>query len=116
MHLVRLGFQPREKASRAVPDTLVPVAFTFDDPLATFSAELAPRRVDGNAALFGELDEVVLAFFVGLGLPGLDGTAAQGFALVRDDEAVVDADGPSEAAAALARADGGVERIQARVG
>src|SRR3954447_19535350 len=116
MHLVRFGFQPRKEPLRAVPDTLVPVAFTFNDPLATFGTELAPGRVNGNAALLGKLDEIVLTLFIGLRLPGFDGAAPEGLALIRNDEAVVDADGSSKAAAALAGPDGRIEREQARVG
>src|SRR4051794_22147512 len=106
MHLVRLGFQPRKEPLRAVPDTLVPVAFALDDPLATFGAELTPGRVDGNAALLGKLDEVVLALLIGLRLPGFDGTAPEGLALVRNDETVIDTDGSAKAATALAGPDG----------
>src|SRR4051812_35545933 len=116
MHLVRLGFQPREEPLRAVPDALVPVAFALDDPLATFGTELTPGCVDWNAALLRKLDQIVLTLFIRLRLPGFDGAAAEGLAFVRDDQAIVDTDRSSKAATAFASPDGRIERKQARVG
>src|ERR1700716_3247270 len=96
MHLVGFGLQPGEETPRAIPDTLVPVSLALDDPLAALGPELAPRSIHGNAPLPGKLEQIVLAFFIGLRLPGLDCAAAQRLALIRNDQAVVDADGPSE--------------------
>ena len=109
MHLVGLGLQPGKEALRAVPDAFVPIAFTLDDPLATFRAELPPRCIDRDAPLLGELDQIVLTFFIGLRLPGLDSAAPERLAFIRNDEAVVDADGATETAAALTGANGRVE-------
>src|SRR4029077_10426369 len=72
--------------------------------------KLAPRRVEGDAPLLREFLQVLLAFGVGLGLPGLDRTAAQRAGLVGNDESIVDADGAAEATAGLARAQRRVER------
>src|SRR5260370_31824853 len=115
VHLVGFGLQPGEKALRAVPDTLVPVSLALDDPFATFGPELAPRSIHGNAPLLRILEQIVLTFLVGLGLPGLDGAAAQRLTLIRNDQAIVDADGPPESAATLAGAHGRVQREQAGI-
>src|ERR1700736_3151415 len=116
MHFVGFGLEPGEEAFRSVPDALVPISLALDHPLAALGSELAPGRIQGYAALFGVFDEIVLTFLVGLGLPGLDCAAAKRLALIRNDEAVVDADGASESTAALARAHGRIEREQAGVG
>ncbi len=106
MHLVGFRLEPGEEALDAVPDSLGPFAFAFDHPLAALGAELAPGRVERDAALFGELLQVFLTFRVGLGLPGLDGAAAKRLTFIGNDEAVVDADRAAEAAAGLASTDG----------
>src|SRR6185437_15910929 len=98
---------------RAIPDALVPGAFALDDPAAVLGLELAPRHIERYAALLGELLHVLLAFGVGLGLPGLHGPAAQGFGLVGNDEPVIDTDGAPEAAAGVACAHRRVERKEA---
>src|SRR5260370_29631937 len=110
VHVVGARLQPGEEAFHPVPDLLRPGAFAFDHPPACLGAELAPRRVEGNALLLREFLEVLLAFGVGLGLPGLDRAAAQRSGLVGNDEPIVDADGATEATAGLARAQRGVER------
>src|SRR5262249_8605094 len=105
VHLVRLRFEPLEEAFAAVPNVLAPGAFAFDHPFAVIGAELAPGAVEGDAALLRELQEVVLALFIRLRLPGAHGAGAQRLALVGDDEAVVDADGAAEASAGFAGTD-----------
>src|SRR6185312_12968466 len=92
VHLVGFGFEPGEEPLHAVPDALGPLAFALDHPFAPFGAELAPGRIQRNPALFRELLQVFLALRVRLRLPRLDGPAAQRLALIRYDEAVVDAD------------------------
>ncbi len=113
VHLVRLGLEPFEEAPGAVPDVLAPRPFAVDDPRLVRFAQLAPRAIERDAALLAELDEVVLTFLVRLRLPRANGSAAQGFAFVRDDEAIVDADGSAETFAGFARAHGRVEREEA---
>ena len=76
--------------------------------------ELAPGRIDRDAALAGELEQIRLALLVGFGLPGLDGALAQRQGRVRNDQAVVDADAAAEAAAHVAGADRGIEAEGAR--
>ena len=71
-----------------------------------------PGRVERDVALLGELDQVVLAFLVRLGLPGFDRAAGQRLGLVGHDEAVVDADDAAEAAAGFAGAHRRIEREQ----
>ncbi len=64
VHLVRLGLEPGEETPDAVPDLLRPFAFALDHPVALLVAELGPWRVDGNAALARELDQILLALLV----------------------------------------------------
>src|SRR5262249_8183899 len=113
MHFVGLGLEPRKEAPGPVPDTFVPVAFAFDDPLAPLGAELAPGSIQGNPALLRELEQIALTLLVGLSLPGLDRPAAQRFAFIRNDEPVVDADCAAETPAGFTGPHGGVEREKA---
>ena len=115
VHLVALGLEPLEEPAHAVPDPSFPTGPRPRAPIAAGPrVSSRPRRIDGNAALARVPQQVVLAFAVALGLPGLDRTAAQGLAAVRDDQAVIDADDAAEAAAGFARPQRGVEREQAR--
>ena len=114
VHLVALGLEPLEEPAHAVPDLLLPLALAVDDPAPLLVGELAPRRVERDAALAAVPQQVVLAFAVRLGLPRPDRAAAQRLAGVGDDEPVVDADDAAEAAAGLAGAERRIEREQAR--
>src|SRR6516165_3995666 len=114
MHLVGARLEPGEEALCAVPDLARPGALALDHPAPRLGAELAPRGIERNTAELGELLQVLLALGVGLRLPGLDCAAAQRARLIRDHEPVVDPDGTAEAAAALARAEWGVEGERAR--
>ena len=93
---------------------LLPLAFAFDHPVALRVVELAPRRVERDAALLRVLLQVVLAFLDDWRLPRLDRAAAQRLALVGNHQAEVDADDAAEAAAGLAGAERRVEREQLR--
>src|SRR3569833_2290292 len=115
MHLVGFGFEPGKEPLDAVPDIPGPLSFTFDHPPATLGPELAPGRIERNAALLRKLLEILLALCIGLRLPGLDDAAAQRLALIRNDESVIDADRAPEPAAGLARAHRRIEGKQARV-
>ena len=116
VHLVGLGLEPREEALRAVPDLLLPRSLAVDHPAALLVGEVAPRHVERNAALAGELFQVFLALAVRLRLPGPDRAAAQRLRRIGHHEPVVDADDPAEAAAGLAGAERRIEREQARRG
>src|SRR6185312_5020692 len=96
-------------------DLARPGALALDHPVARLGRQFAPRHIQRDAAQLRELLQVLLALGVGLGLPGLDGAAAQRLGLVRDDEAVVDADGAAETPARVAGAERRVERKLARV-
>src|SRR5882757_7305380 len=115
VHLVGLGLQPPEEARDAVPDArpgfspAYPLGLAFEHPPALFRSEIAERNVERNAALLRVLLDIVLALVKAERLPGTDRAFAQRLRLVRDDEAVVDADHAPEAAAGLAGAEGGVE-------
>src|SRR5580700_140264 len=113
MHLVGFGLEPGEETARAVPDLLLPRAFALDHPLTRLLGQIAPRHIDRNAALPGEAQQVVLAFLVGWRLPGPHRARGQRFAVVGNDQAVVDADHAAEATAGVAGADRGIEREQA---
>ena len=76
--------------------------------------EIPPRDIERDAALARQPLEIILALAVGLGLPWTNGAAAQGLAVIRDHQAVVDADDAAEAAAGLAGADRRIERETAR--
>ena len=80
------------------------------DPVLLLRRELGPGGVARNAAGFGVAHQVVLAFLPGRSLEHLDGAGAQGQLVVRDDQAVVDPDHPSEAPARLAGTGRRVER------
>src|SRR5688572_10009066 len=114
MHLVGLRFEPREEPRDAVPLALPPRALAVDDPRALLARQLAPRHVDGNAALLRVAQKIVLAFLVALRLPRLDRALAERLVLVGDHEPIVDADRAAEAATPLARADRRVERERIR--
>ena len=120
VHLVGLGLEPGEEALHAVPlarpglPPAHPVRVALDHPAAVPLGQVAPRGVERDAALPRHLLEVVLALAIALRLPRLDRAVARALRLVRDHEAVVDADHAPEAAAGLARADRRVEREEAR--
>src|SRR5690606_14005831 len=87
----------------------LPAFLAFQHPALGFVGEIAIGHVERDAALLGVLHQVVLAFPEAFRLPGTDRAFAQRLAFVRNDEAVVDADHPPEAAAFLAGAERGVE-------
>ena len=104
VHLVGARLEPGEEALHAVPDLPRQAPSPSITHRRALGGQLAPGRVERNAAQLRELVQVLLALRVGLGLPRFDRAAAQRPALVRDDEPVVDADGAAEAAAGLAGA------------
>src|SRR5260221_2177652 len=120
VHLVGLRLQPAEEARDAVPDARPgfspahPLGLAFEHPLALFRSEIAEGNVERNAALLRVLLDIVLALVKAGRLPGADRAFAQRLRVVRDDEAVVDADHAPEAAAGLAGAERRVEGKQAR--
>ena len=88
MHLVTARFEPGEETFCSVPDLLAPWPLAVDDPTTLLFGQLAPWSLDRDAALAGELDQIVLALFVGPGLPGTDRAALECLRLVRNDQAV----------------------------
>ncbi len=115
VHLVGLRLQPLEEARHAVPVRLAglvpahPALVAVDHPAAVLRREVAPRDVERHAVALRVLHDVVLALVEALRLEGLHRALAEGLRLVRDHQAVVHADHAPEAAALVARADGGVE-------
>ena len=120
VHLVGFRFEPAEEARDAVPDAgpgfspAHPLGLAVERPGAVLRGKIAEGNVERHAALLRVFLQVVLALVEGRRLPGPDRAFAQGFCLVRDDQAVVDADHAPEAAAGLAGAERRVEREQAR--
>ena len=114
VHLVGARLEPREEALHPVPDLLGPRALALDHPATRLGGQLTPGSVERNAAQLRESLQVLLAFLVGLGLPRLDGPAAERAGVVGNDEPVVDPDGAAEPAAALAGPERRVERELAR--
>src|SRR6185295_11489255 len=114
VHLVAARLEPCEETLRAIPDLLVPRALAVDDPASLLIGELAPWPLDRDAALARKLQEVVLALIVRRCLPGPDRAALEGLRLIRNDQAVVNADGAAESAALLAGSEGRIERKDVR--
>ena len=117
VHLVRLGLQVFEEALDAKPVLVpfaVPIRRTVDNPLLLLGAELVPGRIARNAGVFGVAHQVVLALLPGGRLHRLDRTRAQRDLVVRNHQAVVDADDAAKAATAFAGADRRVERKRRR--
>ena len=114
VHFIRLGLEPGEEASDAVPDVLGPFALSIQDPGALGIGEIAPGCIERNPAFFGESDQIRLTLFVGLRLPGLDRAFPQRQRRIGNDQAVVDADHSSETTAGLTGADGRIETEGAR--
>ena len=116
----RASCRPWSRATRRSAATpyqtlaLLPRAFAFEHPGALRGASVAPRHVERDAALLRvTCTQVVLAFLVSSCVcHGLIAPSAQRLRLVRDHEAVVDADHAAEAAAGLAGAERRVEREQ----
>src|SRR5687767_12554977 len=76
--------------------------------------ELAPRHIDGNAALARVLDQIVLAFAIRLALPATHSATFERFIFIGNDQTEVDADRAPETTALLASAYRRVEREQTR--
>ena len=112
VHLVGLGLQVVKKALHAVP-LLVPLACPTgrpaNHPLLLRGAELLPRRIAWNAGGLGVPHQVVLVFLPRRGLQRFDSAAAQGFFVVGNHQAPIDANHPAKALAGLARPGWGVE-------
>ncbi len=118
VHLVGLALQVAEEALDAVPllvPVALPVGIAVDHPFALGLRQAGPRRVARDAGFAAVLQQVVLAFLPRRRLHRLDGAGAQGLPAIGDDEAVVDADDPAEAAAGLAGAVGRVEGEERRL-
>ena len=73
VHLVGARFEPIEIALDAVPVALLPGSLAVDHPLAFRLGQFAPGPVQVDAALLRMLLQILLAFLVGLGLPGPHG-------------------------------------------
>ena len=81
-----------------------PAGRALQHPVFVRVAEPVPGRVARNAGGLGVAHQVVLVFFPGRRLQGLDGTGAQRFLLVRNHQPPVHTNHPAKALAGLARA------------
>jgi hypothetical protein len=121
VHLVRLALQPFEEALGAIPDpwpALVPALpsiAAFDHPALLRLGQFAERHIEWNSVLRCALFEVALAFDERFRLERLDRTLRQRLSLVRDDEAIVDADHTPETPAGVTGAERRIERKRARM-
>ena len=118
VHLVGLAFQVLKKALHAIPLFVPGIGFTgpvrvaVDHPVFLRFGQLRPRRVARDARIACVAHQVVLVLRPGRGLQGFDGTGAQGFFRVGDDEAVVHANHTAKTTAGCTSAHGRVEREQ----
>src|SRR5213593_3761731 len=119
VHLVRLGLEPGEEPLDAVPGPrpgalpALPLGLAFQHPSPVRLAQVTPRYLERDAALFRVFHELVLTLAKARALPRLDRARAKRLRSIGNDEPVVDADHAAEAAAGLARAKRGVGREEA---
>jgi hypothetical protein len=119
MHLVRLAFEPFEEAPHAIPGAgpgffpAHPLRLAFEHPRFLLRREVAPWRIERDAALGRIFKNVVLAFVKAGRLPRPHCAAAQRFGFVGHDQPEVDADDAPESATRVAGAKRRIEREQA---
>jgi len=112
-------FQASQKALYAVPLSFpgliaaFPERVTMQHPLLMFGGQVFPGCIDRNVGTLGVLFHFNLTFFIAWCLPGFDRTAFEGFILVRDHQAKVDADDPTKTSTRLTSAQGRVKRKRA---
>src|SRR5690606_21562638 len=92
VHLVRLGLQPGEEATHAVPLLVFPAPFALEHPAALLLRELRPRGVERNPTLACVTDQIVLTLTIRLRLPRSNGALPEGLAHIRDDQPEIHAD------------------------
>ena len=115
VHLVGFGFQPLEEMLHAVPGAgpglapALPFVFAFEHPALLFGSQIAPRRIERNAAQLRVFKDVVLTLVETRRLPRPHRAVADRFRFVRHDQAEVDANHAPEAAAILTGAHWRVE-------
>ena len=102
VHLVGLALQIFEVAFDAVPVLACLLAVTLQHPLLLLRVELAPRLIERYAIGSRISQQIVLTFLAAGRLPRLDGALGQRLVAVRDHQAIVDADNPSETLAGVA--------------
>ena len=117
VHLVRVLFQPAEKALQAVPvlrpglAVLLAVAgFAVDDEALLFRGKRRERNVRRDFFLPREDKQIVLGVAVDLALPALDRAVVDRARVVRHREPVIDLDDAAETTALRTCAERGVER------
>ena len=114
MHPVAASFQPRKETLRAVPDRVLPRAFTLDHPLPLGVVHLTPRNIRRDPAQASETDEVVPAFAVALALPRFHRAVFEAQRLVGNHQPVIDPDRAAEPAAGRTSPDRRIEGEQVR--
>ena len=109
VHFIAFLFQPVEKASDAVPFSVLPGPHPFDDPFLLTPGHIPPGYIEGNPVTAGGRFEVFLALPERCGLPGFNGAARQGLVRIGNHEVHIEIDYPAESPAFRTRSDGGVE-------
>ena len=113
--LVGALFEPGEEALQAIPTVrpfaagLAVVGLALEHEALVIRGELGEGDVDGDAGLFGEAQEVLLRFAVGLTLKGLHRAVSYRKRAVGDGKVRIDFNDTTETSAARAGAEGGVE-------
>ncbi len=109
VHLVRARLQPPEELFQVGE-----AAAAAPQPFPVFFREICQGHVEGDLALAGRRQELVVQLLVGRGVPRRDGALGEGAPGIGDDPFAVDADHAAEALALRAGAQGRVEREQGR--
>lgn len=118
VHLVGAGFLPFEEAADAIPFTVAIGFFgigvvAFDEPLAVFLGVVFEGEVEVDMTGFGALDEVLLAFGVGVAGEGFDQSFVDAEGFIGHGLGEVEREGASETPAGGAGSDGVVKGEEA---
>ena len=112
VHFVGLGFQILKETLHAIPLLVplsVPVGRAVHYPIFLLVGQLVPSGVARNACAFRVPHQIILTLLPRRSLHGFDGPHAQCQFVIRNHQAIVDTNDPTEAFAHRAGACGRVE-------